>query len=273
MKKIKLLSAIIAISTLNTSAQYAKIHDFAAKIATATGARPISDLISDGTFLYGTTGAGGANGFGTVFKIKPDGTEYTILINFNDNNGNNPVGSLYYDGTYLYGMTYLGGKYRDGTGQGVGVLYKLKPDGTAFQILLEFNGYNGYNPYGALISDGTHLYGMTEYGGINGVGNIFKINKDGTGYIDMYDFDGISNGGYPQGSLYYDGSFLYGMTQYFNNNPDGNIFKINPDGTGFMDIKDFGGSDGSTPLGSLISDGTSLYGMTSKGGAYSAGNV
>jgi uncharacterized repeat protein (TIGR03803 family) len=55
----------------------------------------------DGT-LYGTASAGGTGGYGTVFKVRPDGTGFTNLYNF-QNDGvihsatvtNSPHGSLF----------------------------------------------------------------------------------------------------------------------------------------------------------------------------------
>ena len=132
--------------------------------------------------------------------------------------------------------------------------------------LLNFTGAsNGSSPRGSLISDGTFLYGMTELGGANNLGTIFKIKPDGTGYQKLLDFDGTLKGSNPKGSLYFDGTFLYGMTKAGGNTNIGTIFKIKPDGTSFLKLFDFASATGSAPEGSLISDGTFLYGMTTTG--------
>ena len=48
-------------------------------------------FISDGTYLYGMTVYGGAYNDGVVFKIKPDGTGYVKLLDFDSTtNGANP---------------------------------------------------------------------------------------------------------------------------------------------------------------------------------------
>src|ERR1035437_7651998 len=80
--------------------------------------------------------------------------------------------------------------------------------------LLDFAGTtNGSHPYfGSLVADGTFLCGMTYDGGTNTYGTIFKIKTDGTGYVKLLDFAGASNGQYPTGSLIFDGTFLYVMT-------------------------------------------------------------
>src|SRR3989304_3511297 len=80
--------------------------------------------------------------------------------------------------------------------------------------LLDFDSTNGSYPGEDLFYDGTFLYGMTVQGGSNDMGIVFKIKPDGTGYVKLLDFAGIANGSSPQGSLIFDGIFLYGMTKY-----------------------------------------------------------
>ena len=213
---------------------------------------------------------GGTNDSGVVFKIKPDGTGYSKLLDFDGAvNGKNPYGSLIFDGTFLYGMTKYGGT------NGMGVIFKIKPDGTGYSKLLDFAGVtNGKYPYGSLISDGTFLYGMTAGGGTNNKGTVFKINLDGSGYLKLLDFTGTANGGNPNGSLISDGAFLYGMTAFGGTNNKGVIFKIKFDGSGYSNLLDFAGStNGGNPYGSLISDGTFLYGMTYGGGVNGLGTI
>ncbi|MHB8260802.1 MAG: choice-of-anchor tandem repeat GloVer-containing protein [Bacteroidia bacterium] len=246
---------------------YVKLLYFA---YTPTGSQPYGSLIYDGTYLYGTTALGGINGNGTIFKIKTDGTGYLKLLDFGyTNTGSESEGNLFYDGTFLYGMTYGGGTHGDGN------IFKIKPDGSNFDTLMNFKmATSGRQPNGALISDGIYLYGMTPSGGANSMGTIFKILPNGTGYVKLLDFSGTSNGQGPFGSLIYDGAFLYGMTGYGGINNDGIIFKIKPDGSGFVKLFDFGGAtNGQYSRGSIISDGTTLYGMTLMGGTNGDGVV
>jgi uncharacterized repeat protein (TIGR03803 family) len=238
---------------------YTDLHDFTG--AATSGNFPLlGSLISDGTYLYGMTQYGGTNDSGTIFKIMPNGTGNTTLFNFSGTNGSHPLGSLISVGGTLYGMTFYGGT------KSMGTIFKIMPNGTGYDTLLNFNGANGQNPAGSLISDGTYLYGMTQNGGGTGAGVLFRIKPDGTGYSILMDFIG-QNGQFPTGSLIYDGTFLYGMTQYGGATGSGTIFKIKPDGTGYADLFDFNGTtSGGSPTGSLFSDGTFLYGMTSVGG-------
>ncbi len=261
------LGTIFKIKTDGTG--YVKLLDFA---DTSNGSTPEGSLISDGTFLYGMTQKGGTKGFGVIFKIKPDGSGYTKLFDFaNASNGAYPYGDLLYDGTFLYGMTSVGGT------NGFGVIFKIKPDGTAYSLLLNFTGNaNGSYPHGSLISDSTYLYGMTNAGGgSNDDGVIFKINPDGTGFTLMHLFGSPStDGNLPFGSLVSDGTFLYGMTENGGTSLFGIVFKIKPDGTGYTKLLDFTGTaNGSNPWGSLLLNNGCLYGMTTDGGTNNRGVV
>lgn len=73
--------------------------------------------------LYGAAAAGGANGFGAVYKLDPAGNE-TILYSFLDGpDGGFPSGRLYVNaaGT-VYGTTFSGGDKN-----GDGVIFKITP--------------------------------------------------------------------------------------------------------------------------------------------------
>lgn len=245
---------------------YATLLDFA---GTTNGKSPFGSLMYDGSFLFGMTRLGGINDSGIVFKIKTDGTGYVKLIDFAGSvNGRNPQGGLISDGTYLYGMTSKGGTFAYGT------IFKVKTDGTGYTNILNLDGsFSGAFPKGSLIFDGTFLYGEAWYGGSAGEGVIFKIKPDGTGYTKLFDFLGVSNGAYPYGSLVYDGTYLYGMTEQGCVLGSGLAFKIKTDGTGYYRFFDFTNATGSNPNGSFIIDGGFLYGMTFTNGANVDGSV
>jgi uncharacterized repeat protein (TIGR03803 family) len=89
-------------------------------------------------FLYGVTSYGGLNNYGTIYKIKLDGTDFQTLHHFNLNDGQYPVSGIVIDNDgYLFGTTEFGG---DNTNGGGGVVYKLKYDGSEFQIIHDFSG-------------------------------------------------------------------------------------------------------------------------------------
>lgn len=268
MKTFYFLTTLVCL-LLGTSsyAQYIKLLNFE---GLTNGSNPLGSLISDGTFLYGTTYYGGTNDMGTAFKIKPDGTNYVKLVDFDGvTNGSHPYSSFVLVDNFLYGTTHFGGA------NGVGTIFKMKPDGTDYEILLDFDGpTKGRLPVGTLVSDGTFLYGMTWRGGTSDMGVIYKIMPDGTGYEKLLDFEGATTGREPFGSLILDGTVLYGITLYGGTNDMGITFKINSDGTSYLKLMDFDNvTNGSYPHGTLISDGTFLYGMTQVGGANDMGTL
>jgi uncharacterized repeat protein (TIGR03803 family) len=246
---------------------FVKLLDFD---GTSNGGYPVGTPFFDGTFLYGMTEQGGINNLGVIYKIMPDGTGFTKLLDFDgSNNGSYPSNSLISDGTFLYGMTTSGGANNFGT------IFRIMPDGTAYTKLLDFSTPNGEYPYGSLYYDGTFLYGIASEGGTGDFGTIFKLMPDGTGFVKLLDFDGTYQGKWSGGSLIASGPFLYGMTFEGGANDMGTVFKIKPDGTGFVKLLDFDGTNnGAEPIaGSLISDGTFLYGMTAIGGTNNFGTV
>jgi uncharacterized repeat protein (TIGR03803 family) len=247
---------------------FVKLLDFN---GTGNGQRPEGSLIYDGVFLYGMTATGGGSNGGTIFKIKTDGTGYTLLLDFSSTTGINPSGTLFSDSFFLYGLTAAGGANSNGT------IFKIKSDGTGFVKLLDFdNVTSGRTPAGSLITDGIILYGMTQQGGTSDAGTIFKIKTDGSGFIKLFDFNGTTNGKIPQGSLALsgDGTGFYGMTLEGGSNNFGTIFKIKADGTGYVKLLDFDGINGQYPYGDLYNEVDQLlYGMTELGGANNKGII
>ncbi len=247
--------------------QYVKLFDF----ETATGFYPhYGALISDGTYLYGTTSNGGSDSNGVVFKIKKDGTDYTILHDFADADGFVLESSLVFVGDYLYGATKFGGTYAFGT------IFKVKNDGTDFETVVSFdNVVYGLNPFGALFYDGNMLYGMAT-GGANNSGTIYKLSPDGSGFEVVFNFlMDLSTGRGPQGHLISDGIYLYGMTVIGGSANQGVVFRIKPDGAEYMNLVEFmDDPNGSYGYGGLVYDGSEyLYAMTNTGGEYNRGTI
>ncbi|MCW3070781.1 MAG: hypothetical protein JWO44_671 [Bacteroidetes bacterium] len=266
MKKIILFAILLNALSVSLPAQSVLIN-FHGTVS-RYGDTPEGDLFSDGTFLYGMTYFGGINDKGVIFKVKPDGTAYDTVMSFNLTNGRFPAGGLISDGTFLYGMTKAGGV------NDAGIVFKVKPDGTGYADLHDFDlSTDGNTPVASLVSDGTFLYGMTFGGGAFNAGIIFKIMPDGTGYSIIHDFPLTGSGIASNGSLIFDGTYLYGLTPNGGISNNGGVFRIKPDGTGFTHIYNSNTADGNHPRGSLISDGTYLYGMAYGGGALGYGTI
>lgn len=245
---------------------FVKIVDFSN--GGTAGAGPKGSLVSDGTFLYGLTTQGGTNFAGAFFRIKPDGSNFTKLLDMKgDTNGPMPEGTLLRIGTQFYGVRSAAGGGRYGT------IFRVNNDGSAFTTIFTFE-IEANNPGGRPIFLSGSYYGLATVGGLNDDGAIYKINPDGTGYTRVFNFDRTVSGARPNGSLISDGTFLYGMTSEGGANNEGTIFKVKPDGTGYQNLMDFSlAVTGGYPSGSFISDGTWLYGMTPTGGASGNGVI
>jgi uncharacterized repeat protein (TIGR03803 family) len=186
--------------------------------------------------LYGTTtygGFGGSDGNGEVFKITPGGT-LTTLHRFLDRDGANPhAGLVQSTNGNFYGTTSLGGNLNCDAPRGCGTVFEITSGGT-LRTLHNFDGTDGFEPYGALVqTTNGNFYGTTY-------DTVFKMTPGGT-LTTLYTFctqppcpDGFDvEAGLVQAA---NGNF-YGTTYAGGNascgGPDGcgTVFEITPGGT------------------------------------------
>ncbi len=79
----------------------------------ANGASPFAGVVqgSDG-FLYGVASVGGANGLGTLFKVKINGTGFAVLHDFASATGDTPLATpLLHTNGKIYGLAFHGGSH------------------------------------------------------------------------------------------------------------------------------------------------------------------
>jgi uncharacterized repeat protein (TIGR03803 family) len=241
---------------------FTNLHSFTGN----DGAYPQGGLVLSGNTLYGTTEYGGIGfqvGFGTVFKVNTDGSDFTPLHIFNIDDGANPIGGLILSGNTLYGTTV------EGESAGYGTVFAVNTDGSGFTNLHAFNypiASDGAEPFAGLILSGYTLYGTTWQGGSSDEGTVFAINTNGTGFTNLHSFTALINntnsgGAEPTAGLILSGNTLYGTTERGGSSTNGTVFKVNIDGTGFTTLYAFtGGSDGANPLAGLALSGNTLYG-------------
>ncbi len=248
------------------------IYSFCTEINCPNGFLPQAGLVlgTDGNF-YGTTAGGGANGYGTIFRITPGG-DLTTLHGFSPSiDGEEPSAALIQgaDGNF-YGTASVGGV------NGYGTVFRITPGGT-FTAIYSFCGQlnctDGAYPRGALVqaTDG-NFYGTTTYGGANiYYGTVFRITPDGA-LTTLHSFD-YSDGDYPVGELVQSfGGNLYGTAANGGTGCSGSgcgtIFRITIGGT-FTTLHSFDGTDGSGPDAGIFrgNDGN-FYGTTNSGGSF-----
>jgi uncharacterized repeat protein (TIGR03803 family) len=235
------------------------------------GANPYADLTNVNDALYGTTGSGGANDDGSVFKITLSGG-YSLLHSFegSPNDGADPFGALIDVGGTLYGTTYAGGAYSFG----FGTVFKITPSGGE-SVLYNFgaNQYDGVWPYAGLTDLNGTLYGTTFGGGAHENGAVFKITTSGQENV-VYSFASGTDGEHPRGGLTDVNGTLYGTTAGGGAYGAGTVFKITASGSEDV-VYSFKASpnDGAYPWASLTYVNGTLYGTTSEGGAQDDGTV
>ena len=121
--------------------------------------------------LFGTTGGGGAFGFGTVFKMDTTGNE-TVLYSFTGGtDGKSPLTGLVHDAAgNFYGATEQGGAFR------YGVVFKVDHAGNETVLHSFTYGADGAFPVAGVVLDAAgNVYGTTNSGGTHGEGVVFKI--------------------------------------------------------------------------------------------------
>ncbi len=261
------------------------LHSFAG----GDGRFPLVSLTPDGTgSLYGTTSGGGPSDYGTIFKLRTDGTGFQLLHTFAGGvgDGRGPAGSLLLDGSgTLSGTTAFGGHPRvdyhlRGFYDGAGTIFRIKTDGTEFQLLRAFpvDANDGGGPSGSVTTDGAgNLYGATGFGGLFNAGTVFRIAKDGSAFQILHSFGASATDAiYPVGSLLLDRSgTLYGMTSGSGTTFGATLFKVRTDATGYQVLRTFvDPPDGISPSGSLILVGSgTLYGTMADGALSNSGTV
>jgi uncharacterized repeat protein (TIGR03803 family) len=211
---------------------------------------------------------------GGIYKIFSGGDSVNVFDRIifpfrSDWQGVNPSAQLFeHSDGYLYGCAPLQGGFDHGT------LFRLKMDGSAFQVLHSFNGMDGSNPNSKLImgEDG-FLYGVTPNGGTYSQGVVYRLQPDGSNFMVLHNFNGTT-GSNPESALLWHNGKLFGTARNGGTHGNGLIFRINPDGTGFLPVIHCDGITSGNPRGELTADvDGSLYGMTSAGGGHNLGVI
>ncbi|HSY64702.1 MAG TPA: choice-of-anchor tandem repeat GloVer-containing protein [Terriglobales bacterium] len=205
---------------------------------TADGASPYDGLAFDAAGnLYGTANAGGASGYGVIFKLTPGSSEWTegVLHAFKgENDGKYSYGDLILDAAgNLYGTAYQGG------GAGYGVVFELQPNSQGRwteKVLHAFVNTPAGNPVAGLVMDtagnlyGTTMLGATQSSCGGGCGTLFKlalVSGGGWTYKVVHVFGHGTDGYHPTGDLILDSAGnVYGTTQAGGAQGSGMVFEI-----------------------------------------------
>ena len=267
-------------------------------------------LGTEGSF-YGAAETGGANGFGTVFKVTPSGT-LTVLYSFtNGADGAYPwAPPIQTSNGTIYGATY--------NGTTPGTAYKIRSDGTFFLIaslpskttapfILGTDGnLYGTSQYGGTFNEGTvfrlttagvltiihsfgssdgtiptgpvmqaadgKLYGVTSSGGTFGLGIIYSMNTSGGSFKVLHNFQSSEGSSPGAGLVQGSDKYLYGVAQAGGASAKGTLFRVNTTGTAFSVLYNFTSASGDTPMSTpVIHTNGLIYGTTNHGGPVNVG--
>jgi uncharacterized repeat protein (TIGR03803 family) len=139
---------------------------------------PAGGLLLWSNTLYGVANQGGSNGYGTVFSVSTNGSNFSRLYSFTGmGDGAYPGAGLVISGETLYGAASGGGPAGNGT------IFSLGAQGSAFTMLYSFTATNttygtnsdGANPQPGLLLSGNLLYGTARHGGSHGYGTVFVL--------------------------------------------------------------------------------------------------
>jgi uncharacterized repeat protein (TIGR03803 family) len=141
MKSHSLFAGLIVVwaSPWLAAQSFGVLHDFSA----GEGSNPFGLMqASDGT-LFGATHTGGANHDGTLFSVAADGSSFGLFYDFSGNpDGASPNGRIQGTDGALYGTCFDGGP------SGVGAVFSISTNGSAFTALhaFSFNSIDGAAP-------------------------------------------------------------------------------------------------------------------------------
>ena len=282
---------------------------------------------SSQVYFYGTTEEGGANGLGTIYRIRDNGTNFEKVFDFSTVTGHSPVGGVTQaPNGKLYGFTAQGGQLESpGAQVEFGTFYEFDPITSTFSVIqyideLSDIGYffqhsptlgsdgklyfsseaccglggqnsilSSYDPasqtlsvldtltaiYGTpkskwlSASDGD-LYVVTNNGGSSGAGTITKYDVSADSLVVLYsslgDSDDDFKGAFNNELFEASNGVIYGCSNG-GGTGHGAAFKINKDGTGYLNIFAFTlnlPDEGWRPQGGFFESNGILYGSTTQ---------
>jgi len=264
------------------------------------GEAPTSGLTYDGASqgaaydgkspLYGSTLQGGNNGYGTIYKVYPDGVFQGLYsfcaVTSNCVDGGYPSGPLVVSGKVVYGTTTEGGVNYDSNGPGGGVVYSFHMSTGKEYLLHSFPNYSqtshdGMGPQGLILGSLNvpgQLFGTTAYGGAHQSGIVFGIDpstKTETTYLTFCRKANCTDGASPTSNVTQFGGDMVGLANAGGEYSAGVAYDIKAgggqkilhqfcqyDGAGCPMTDD----DGEEFASSLVVYGKSLYGVAYIGG-------
>ena len=140
------------------------------------GQGTLQGLIAAAGYLYGIAATGGSQGMGTLFRIKEDGSDFSVVKNFSSANsdGVKPISLMQGRDNKLYGVT-AGNYFATGP-----TIYSINPADLSFKVISTFSSdlssADNIYPYGKLAhASDNRLY-------VNSWNGIFGMDLDGANH-------------------------------------------------------------------------------------------
>lgn len=225
-----------------------------------------------GVTLYGT------NGFGFVYAINKDGSNYSVLLDSDFNVGANPIGILHASNDLLY-ITYQAGGNTDVFEGGYGSIVSMTTDGTDVKELFGWTNTPGaigkYPHWGLTEGTGGELYGTTMWHGDpdKSGGIVFKINKDGSGYTPLYYADELSPNQPMHGITIGNDGRIFTTFTSGGDFAGGAVAAMNNNGENFTVLKSFNDESGKVPGAGLLTLVNKVQSYSIKGLVTKPGDV
>jgi uncharacterized repeat protein (TIGR03803 family) len=260
---------------------FSVIHNFSGG---GDGQSPLAGVtVGPPGVLYGTASAGGAHGYGTVFKLTHIGSGWPVspLYEFTGgSDGAQPEGPVVIGPNgALYGATAYGG------GDNYGTVFELRPAATFCRAILCYwnetvlHTFTG-TPDGAdlffenlAFDPAGNIYGTTWQGGAYDYGTVFELSPSGGVWTESipHNFGSGTDGQSPFAGVVLDSAGnVYGTTAAGGTGDMGTVYQLMPSNGGWVEniLVNFDGANGSYPEGNLITDASgNLYGTTVSSGS------
>jgi uncharacterized repeat protein (TIGR03803 family) len=202
---------------------------------------------------------------GSIIEFDPSTGTITRNLKIDDSKGNTPLGSLTLasDGR-IFGMTSKGGA------NDKGVIFEFDLNSFKVKWLADFNGLNGQNPEGTLISLNGKLYGTTHEGGqAASAGTFFEFDPLTQNINLLENFTSAKNGLFPGGNIIAGANGkIYGGT-LFHTSGGGSLWEYDFNGPYMSNYAfNFPETHGNNPISFTWADNGNVIGLTSSGGAH-----
>ncbi len=222
--------------------------------------------------LMGMTYSGGANNYGTMFKINGDSTGFQVVHDFESATGRSPQGSMFRaNNNILYGMTRLGGL------DSSGVIFSFNPNTLIYTEIIDLNGLNGKTPStnnDFMQGSNGKLYCTINGGGDSSRGVIGCLDPSNNNYSVLHSFSASTFFSPASPAIQLNNGLMYGLCPVGGSLHQGGIYSFDINGNIYSQIHNSINTTGNAMRGYIVQyNDTIIYGCASGGGLHGDGAI